>query len=54
MATDRYRPSLRSRLTAAIFTDRPGQTLAAVIGFLTILRWWTLGKLGRRQDLPGG
>lgn len=47
MATDRYRPSLRSRLTAAVLTDRPGQTLAAVIGFATILRWWLGERLGR-------
>lgn len=47
-----YRPSLRSRLTAFFFTDRVGQTLAATLGFLTILRWWIGRKLGRGPELP--
>lgn len=39
-----YKPSLRSRVTAFFFTDRVGQTIASVLGFFTIARWW----IGRR------
>lgn len=40
MATRPYKPSPRSRITALIYTDRTGQTIAATLGFFSILRWW--------------
>lgn len=49
MATRPYRPSLRSKITAFLFTDRVGQTIAATLGFFSILRWW----IGRRFSGSG-
>lgn len=48
MSDRRYKPSLRSRVTAFIFTDRIGQTIAATLGFLGIARWWIGQRLKRR------
>ncbi len=39
MPTGTYKPALRSRLTAFLFTDRVGQTLAATLGLFSIARW---------------
>lgn len=50
MATRPYRPSPRSRITALIFTDRTGQTIAATLGFFSILRWWTRRLLSGRHE----
>lgn len=43
-----YKPSPRSRLTALLFTDRIGWTIASSLGFFSIVRWW----FTRRRRTP--